>query len=137
MNRSAQSRHRPSSTRLPSTRIRRQSGDRAPWATMSCRATDFPPPGSPPISMFRSARVTWTRRPSSSVPRWTGSQIDSDATGIVSVLIAGHLLIVAGLVADHQAGDLPGDRVTGRGGDGEEDGDGVAAVRADRAAARE
>src|SRR5215469_3633547 len=41
MNRSAQSRHRPSSTRLPSVRMRRQSGDSAPWATISCRATDL------------------------------------------------------------------------------------------------
>lgn len=40
---------------------------RAPWATVSCRATDLPPPGSPPISMSRSAGVTSTRRPSTSV----------------------------------------------------------------------
>src|SRR5262249_47305432 len=62
MNRSAHARHSPSSTRLPSTRIRRQSGESAPWATISWRATDLPPPGSPPMSMFRSARVTSTRR---------------------------------------------------------------------------
>src|SRR5262245_30454836 len=43
------------------------------------------------MSMFRSARVTSTRRPSSSVPRWTGSQIDSGATGIESASIAAHL----------------------------------------------
>src|SRR5215472_3668539 len=85
MNRSAQSRHNPSSTLLPSTRTRRQSADRAPWATISCRATDLPLPGSPPMSMFRSARVTSTRLPSSSVPRWTGFQIDSGATGMLGL----------------------------------------------------
>src|SRR5690348_15935483 len=125
MNRSAQSRHRPSSTRLPSTRIRRQSGDSAPWATINWRATDLPPPGSPPISMFRSARVPSTRRPSSSVPKWTGFQMDSGATGMDSAAITGHLL--GGRRVDHVDGHGPGN------GDGQSDP--LAAVGAHRAAA--
>src|SRR5206468_297137 len=78
------------------------SGDSAPWATISCKATDLPPPGSPPMSMFRSASVTSTWRPSSSVPRWTGSQIDSGATGILSATIATHLPVEPGGGSGHQ-----------------------------------
>src|SRR5215813_9067127 len=86
---------------------------------MSWRATDLPPPGSPPISMFRSARVTSTRRPSSSVPRWTGFQIDSGATGKESSAIAVH---------------LPGGPWRQRAG-WDEDDECLVAVRANRAAA--
>src|SRR5213076_3146558 len=92
----------------------------APWATISCRAIDLPPPGSPPMSMFRSARVTSTWRPSSSEPRWTGSQIDSGATGTVSAVIAAHLREGLGQFC---------------GFDGGEDDEGFAAVGAGRAAA--
>src|SRR5215831_2993164 len=87
---------------------------------MSWRATDLPPPGSPPMSMFRSARVTSTRRPSSSVPRWTGFQIDKGATGTESAVIAGHPF--AGLGQ------------SGR--DGDESDEGLAAVGAHRTAAQ-
>ena len=78
---SAQSAHSPSSTRLPSIRISLQSADSAPCATISCKATDLPPPGSPPMSMLRSARLTLTCWPVSSVPRWIGFQIDRERDG--------------------------------------------------------
>ena len=56
---SAQSRQGPSSTRLPSMRMRRQSQDRAACATSRFSATDLPPPGSPPTRMFFSASSTF------------------------------------------------------------------------------
>src|SRR5215471_9424125 len=58
-------------------------------------ATDLPAPGSPPTSLLRSARVTSTRLPSSSVPRWTGFHIDSGSTGTVAVS-AGVTSVVTG-----------------------------------------
>src|SRR5262249_45928971 len=71
-------------------------------------------------SMLRSARVTSTWRPNSSLPRWTGSQIDSGATGMVSAVIAAHLPIAPW-------------RSAGYGDQGDE---GFAAVGAYRAAAQ-
>src|SRR2546430_16496789 len=72
------------------------------------------------MSILRSAKVTSTRRPSSSEPRWTGSQIDSGATGTVSAAIAAR---------------LPG-RLGQSGRDGDEGDKGFAAVGAHWAAAQ-
>src|ERR1700761_9202019 len=77
MNMSAQSRQGPSSTRLPSTRMSLQSHDSAPWATMRLMPLDLPAPGSPPSSMLRSARLTNTCSPFSSMPRWIGSNMEN------------------------------------------------------------
>src|ERR1035441_285052 len=104
-NLSAQCRHRPSSTCLPSMRMSRQSPDSAPWATMRLRALDLPPPGSPPSSMLRSARSTWTWSPFSSRPRWTGPNMDSGNTGTAAVIV----VVV-------MTGGLPSEARQGRGG---------------------
>ena len=87
MNLSAQCRQGPSSTCLPSIRISLQSQDRAPCAVMRFRALDLPPPGSPPSSMLRSARLTWTCSPFSSMPRCTGPNMDSGNTGTAGVIV--------------------------------------------------
>ena len=82
MNASAQRRHSPSSTRLPSTRISRQSSDSAACATIRFKPTDLPAPGSPAASRFRSASPTGPAWPRSSMPRSTGCQIDNDCTAL-------------------------------------------------------
>ena len=81
MNMSAQARHRPSSTCLPSTRMSLQSCDSAPCAVIRFSPEDLPAPGSPPSSMFRSARLTWTCAPYSSRPRCTGSNMENGKVG--------------------------------------------------------
>src|SRR5262245_3700292 len=81
MNSSAQARHMPSSTCLPSTRISLQSQDSAPCATIRFSPDDLPAPGSPPSSMFRSARLTCTGVPYSSRPRCTGSNMENGKVG--------------------------------------------------------
>src|SRR6266536_1282188 len=87
MNMSAQCRQAPSSTCLPSTRTSLQSPDSAPCAAIRLSALDFPPPGSPPRSMFRSARLTWTCSPFSSMPRWSGSKAEyGNALGVGMVV---------------------------------------------------
>src|SRR5216683_2556080 len=111
MNWSAQCRQKPSSTRLPSMRTRRQSPDSAPWATMRLRALDLPPPGSPPSRTFRSARSTWTWSPFSSMPRCTGPNMDSGNTGTVAVVM---VVMTGGLPSEAGQGRaVPGREVRG------------------------
>src|SRR5262249_12439032 len=57
--------------------------DSAPWAVIRFSAEDLPAPGSPPSSMFRSARLTCTCSPYSSRPRWTGSKMENGNTRTV------------------------------------------------------
>src|SRR6266568_2122746 len=83
INMSAQCRQAPSPTCLPSMRMSLQSADSAPWAVIRFSALDFPAPGSPPSSMFRSARLTWTCSPYSSRPRWIGSKMENGNTRTV------------------------------------------------------
>src|SRR5262249_11272397 len=86
---------------LPSMRIRRQSPDSAPWATMRLMAEDLPPPGSPPMSMLRSASSTCACSPNSSMPTWTGWKMDSGNTGTA----AGGISVAVMMVASFRAGD--------------------------------
>ena len=114
MKMSALCRQGPSWTWLPSTRTRRQSWDSAPCATIRFSAEDLPPPGSPPISMFRSARLTWTCSPYSSTPRCTGSNMENGKVGTrgsgrVSVVVMGCLL--PGQMEGRPPGEVGGRRV--------------------------
>ena len=106
MNMSALCRQGPSSTCLPSIRTSLQSADSAPWAVIRLSALDLPPPGSPPISMLRSARLTWTCSPFSSMPRWIGSKMENGNTR--TVVMAGCSLPGSG------DGQAPADVCLGR-----------------------
>src|SRR5262249_53262437 len=69
--------HWPSSTCLPSSSTRSQTGSSAACATIRLSRVDLPEPGSPPASRLRYIIGTYTGCPNSSMPTNTGSNIDS------------------------------------------------------------
>jgi hypothetical protein len=63
--------------------------------------------GFPPMSMFRSARVTWVCWPISSVPRCTGCQIDRGAFGTFGGVMA-FTSFRYSVAMDREGGRAPG-----------------------------
>ena len=106
-NTSAQSRQAPSSTCLPSMRIRRQSADSAACATSRFSATDLPPPGSPPTRMFFSASSMFTWSPNSSMPTWAGSKMEKGNTGTAAGGISVAVMMRPSFKGDGMAGAAP------------------------------